>query len=70
MTLVRGIDQSPTKQKLVRSVSGLCKELGMMVVGEGVETRAERDILIGCGCDLLQGYLFARPDRPFPGYSW
>jgi EAL domain-containing protein (putative c-di-GMP-specific phosphodiesterase class I) len=70
MTLVRGIDQSPTKQKLVRSVSGLCKELGMMVVGEGVETRAERDILVGCGCDLLQGYLIARPDRPFPGYSW
>jgi EAL domain-containing protein (putative c-di-GMP-specific phosphodiesterase class I) len=70
MTLVRDIDQSPTKQKLVRSVSGLCKELGMMVVGEGVETRAERDMLIGCGCDLLQGYLFARPDRPFPGYSW
>jgi EAL domain-containing protein (putative c-di-GMP-specific phosphodiesterase class I) len=70
MTLVRDIDQSPTKQKLVRSVAGLCKELGMMVVGEGVETKAERDILIECGCDLLQGYLFAKPDRPFPGHKW
>jgi len=70
MTLVRDIDQSPTKQKLVRSVAGLCKELGMMVVGEGVESVAERDVLIECGCDLLQGYLFAKPDRPFPGHKW
>jgi EAL domain-containing protein (putative c-di-GMP-specific phosphodiesterase class I) len=70
MTLVRSIDASPTKQKLVRSVTSLCKELGMMVVGEGVETRAERDVLIDCGCDLLQGFLLARPDRPFPGFVW
>jgi EAL domain-containing protein (putative c-di-GMP-specific phosphodiesterase class I)/CheY-like chemotaxis protein len=70
MTLVRNIDASPTKQKLVRSVTSLCNELGMMVVGEGVETRAERDVLVDCGCDLLQGYLLARPDRPFPGFSW
>lgn len=70
MTLVRDIDRSATKQKLVRSVAGLCKELGMMVVGEGVETPAERDVLIECGCDLLQGYLFAKPDKPFPGHTW
>jgi EAL domain-containing protein (putative c-di-GMP-specific phosphodiesterase class I) len=70
MTLVRDIDRSPTKQKLVRSVTGLCKELGMMVVGEGVESEAERDVLIASGCDLLQGYLFARPGKPFPGHTW
>jgi EAL domain-containing protein (putative c-di-GMP-specific phosphodiesterase class I) len=70
MSLVRAIDQSTTKQKLVRSVTGLCKELGMMVVGEGVETPAERDILIECGCDLLQGYLFAKPGPAFPSFSW
>jgi EAL domain-containing protein (putative c-di-GMP-specific phosphodiesterase class I) len=70
MTLVRGIDSNPTKQKLVRSVTSLCRELGMKLVGEGVETRPERDTLIQCGCDLLQGYLIARPDRPFPSYNW
>ncbi len=70
MTLVRGIDASQTKQKLVRSVASLCKELGMMVVGEGVETRAERNVLVELGCDLLQGYLFAKPDRPFPAFVW
>lgn len=70
MTLVRGIDSNPTKQKLVRSVTSLCRELGMKVVGEGVETRQERDTLLESGCDLLQGYLIARPDRPFPSYNW
>lgn len=70
MSLVRGIDVNPTKQKLVRSVTSLCRELGMIVVGEGVETRQERDTLVQCGCDLLQGYLIARPDRPFPTYNW
>jgi EAL domain-containing protein (putative c-di-GMP-specific phosphodiesterase class I) len=70
MTLVRGIDSNPTKQKLVRSVTSLCRELGMTVVGEGVETRPERNTLVECGCDLLQGYLIARPDQPFPPYNW
>lgn len=70
MTLVRGIDSNPTKQKLVRSVTSLCRELGMTVVGEGVETRQERDTLVQCGCDLLQGYLIARPGQPFPTYNW
>jgi EAL domain-containing protein (putative c-di-GMP-specific phosphodiesterase class I) len=66
MTLVRDVHQSATKQKLIRSMAGLCKDMGMMVVGEGVETTEERDSLVDLGCDLLQGYLFAKPGRPFP----
>lgn len=70
MGLVRGIDKHPTRQKLVRSVASLCQELGMLVVAEGVETREELDQVVACGCDLVQGYLLARPDSPFPTYSW
>lgn len=70
MTLVRDVHAQPTKQKLVRSVCALCKELGMMVVAEGVETKEERAVLANAGCDLLQGYLFAKPDRPFPAVRW
>jgi EAL domain-containing protein (putative c-di-GMP-specific phosphodiesterase class I) len=36
------------------------------VVGEGVETAEECRVLIDLGCDLLQGYYFARPGPPFP----
>lgn len=70
MALVRDIDKSPIKAKLVSSLTVLCKELGMQVVAEGVETVQERDLLVELGCDFLQGYLLGRPDRPFPAFVW
>ena len=66
MSLVRGIDSSPVKQKLVRSIIALCTELGIQLVAEGIETPAERDALVALGGDLCQGYLFAKPGRGFP----
>lgn len=65
MSLVRDIDQQPRKKAIVRSMIHLCKELGALVVAEGIETAAERDTLGELGCDLLQGFLFGRPERGF-----
>lgn len=65
MSLVRGVDQSMKKQHLVSSMVRVCVDLGMLVVTEGVETAAERDTLVSLGCDVLQGYLFGRPERHF-----
>lgn len=61
MTLVRGVDEQPIKRKLVSSMTDLCRQLGILVVAEGVETASERDALVDLKCDLLQGYLFGRP---------
>jgi EAL domain-containing protein (putative c-di-GMP-specific phosphodiesterase class I) len=61
MSLVRGCDHEPVKQQLIRSMTSLCKELGALVVAEGIETPAERDTVVELGCDLLQGYLLGRP---------
>lgn len=66
MSLIRDIEKSPTKRKVVRSMINLSQDMGMLVVGEGIETELERDVLIELGCDLLQGYLFARPAAAFP----
>ena len=66
MSLIRGIDGSPKKASLVRSMIAVCRDdLGTSVVCEGVETAAERDTLEHLGADLLQGYLFARPQPQF-----
>jgi EAL domain-containing protein (putative c-di-GMP-specific phosphodiesterase class I) len=65
MSLVRDIDKHPVKQRLVRSVNDLCRESGAKIIGEGVETEAEARVLVDLGCDLLQGYLIARPAPPF-----
>jgi EAL domain-containing protein (putative c-di-GMP-specific phosphodiesterase class I)/ActR/RegA family two-component response regulator len=70
MSLVRDIEREPMQSKLVSSLAALCKDTNRLVVAEGVETLDERDALIACGCDLLQGYLFARPGPPFPAVSW
>ncbi len=65
MSLIRGIDQSLLKQKLLGSIVALCRDLGIEIIAEGIETAAERDALIRLGGDLCQGYLFARPERPW-----
>jgi EAL domain-containing protein (putative c-di-GMP-specific phosphodiesterase class I) len=70
MSLIRGIDETPTKQKLVSSMAHLCDDLGMQVIAEGIETTAERDALGSTGCELLQGFLFARPERRPPAVRW
>ena len=70
MSLVRAVDGSRTRQRVIRAVSELCHELGARVIGEGVETVAERDALVELGCDLLQGFLLARPGPPFPSSRW
>ena len=66
MALVRDLDRDPRRMALVASVAGLCDTLGIEVIAEGVETPAERDALRASGCDLLQGYLFARPGPGYP----
>ncbi len=66
MSLVRGVERASKKHKIIDSMTRLCKNMGILVVAEGVETPAERDVLVELGCDLLQGYLFARPGKPFP----
>lgn len=66
MSLVRGIDGHPGRQTVVGALTRLVRDLGMLVVAEGVETSGERDTLLGLGCELLQGYLFG---RPVPGFG-
>ena len=70
MSLVRGIDTDTRRQYIVRSMVGLCEDLGILAIVEGDETVAERDMLATLGCDLVQGYLFARPERGFEQPAW
>ena len=61
MALIRGIDTSASRRSIVRGLMQVCLDMGIEVIGEGVETAAERDVLIDLGVRLMQGYLFGRP---------
>jgi EAL domain-containing protein (putative c-di-GMP-specific phosphodiesterase class I) len=70
MSLIREVEQSSMKRKLISAMLTVCKEMGILVVAEGVETRAERDALAELGCVLMQGYLFSQPTRQFASIAW
>jgi EAL domain-containing protein (putative c-di-GMP-specific phosphodiesterase class I) len=61
MELVRDIDRNVPRQTIVRGIASICRELGVKVLAEGIETRAERDFLSSLGIDLMQGYWFCKP---------
>jgi EAL domain-containing protein (putative c-di-GMP-specific phosphodiesterase class I)/ActR/RegA family two-component response regulator len=66
MALVRDVHREPKKQKVVKTMITMCKELGIVVTAEGIEVPEERNELAEAGCDLMQGYLFAKPGDAFP----
>lgn len=59
--LVMPILHSPQERALVRSIIDIARSLGVETVAEGVETMQHAAMLRDLGCDLLQGYAFARP---------
>ena len=61
MDLVRGIDRDLPRQAIVIGIVGICKALNIKVLAEGIETRAERDLLNASGIALMQGYWFSKP---------
>ena len=65
-SLVERIETSPLKEDIVASIVLMARKAGITTVAEGIETVEERDVLTMLGCDLLQGYYFARPGLPFP----
>ena len=58
--LAKGLSEE-RDQTLLKSVIAMIKKLGMTVTQEGVETREDFERLQSLGCDVIQGYYFAKP---------
>jgi len=61
LNLVRGVDTHKSRQAVIRSTALMCEEMGIRLVAEGVETRAEYETLRAFGLRYFQGYWFAKP---------
>ncbi|MDE1179943.1 EAL domain-containing protein [Paraburkholderia sp.] len=60
-SFVQGLRQNPKSDAIVRAIAGLCEDLGIATIAEGVEKDEQRDALIAQGCSELQGFLIGRP---------
>ncbi|WP_315702491.1 MULTISPECIES: putative bifunctional diguanylate cyclase/phosphodiesterase [unclassified Bradyrhizobium] len=60
-SFVADIDTNPVSLKIIKSLTGLCADMEIACIVEGVETQAQLDSLRCLGCDFVQGYYLAKP---------
>ena len=58
---VDGLGSDPEATAVARAIVELAKGLHLGTIAEGIEHRHQAEALVGLGCDLGQGYLFAKP---------
>jgi EAL domain-containing protein (putative c-di-GMP-specific phosphodiesterase class I) len=63
-SFIRRLDRDPRDRHVVEAVIRMARALGLTVVAEGVETASQLAVIGEAGCELAQGYLFARPGPP------
>jgi EAL domain-containing protein (putative c-di-GMP-specific phosphodiesterase class I) len=68
-SLVSDIDNDGERAALVGALAGYAKQVGCLLVAEGVETAAELDTVRELGVPLVQGFYLSRPGAPWPQVS-
>ncbi|MDR2881411.1 MAG: EAL domain-containing protein, partial [Azoarcus sp.] len=58
---VRDMTVDPNDSAIVQTIIAMTRAMGLEVIAEGVETKAQHDFLKMHGCHNFQGYLFGRP---------
>jgi EAL domain-containing protein (putative c-di-GMP-specific phosphodiesterase class I)/CheY-like chemotaxis protein len=66
ISLIRHVDTSVVKQKLVRTLRDFCLDAGITLIAEGIETQEQLQTLLELQIPYGQGYLFAYPGSPYP----
>ncbi len=62
MTIVRGIDTDPNRQRILMNMLLYAKNRDIKIIAEGIETKDEMDKLIEFGVDYMQGYYLGKPN--------
>ena len=61
MQFVKNINKNEKDNSLIKFIVNIAKALDLMIVAEGVENKMQYDFLKDLGCEIIQGYLFAKP---------
>ena len=68
--LVAGIGRRVEDEAIIRAVIMIARTMGLMVIGEGVETREQMRWLDSQNCTAAQGFLLSRPERWETFLAW
>lgn len=60
-SFIQNIETDTASRDIVRAVADLCRNLKLKCIIEGVETKSQLEVLERMGCNLIQGYYFAKP---------
>jgi len=60
-SFVSNLGVDPDAEAVIRAIIKLSKALNLNIVAEGVETRAQKNILRNTGCTIIQGFLYSKP---------
>ena len=60
-SFISDIIEKPDDRAMVEAIIAMCKSLKISVIAEGIETQAQKEIILQSGCLLGQGYLFSKP---------
>lgn len=63
-SFIKNLSRTTEDKIIVRTIINMAHNLGLYVIAEGIETKAQRDALIELGCDYGQGFYFAEPLDP------
>ena len=58
---VAGIDEDPARQNMVRAFQSMAERMNARIIGEGLDTMQELQMLSELGIDFGQGWLFGKP---------
>ena len=62
---VHNLPGSNEDQQIINVIFALARGFDLTIVAEGVETAAQSDYLVSLGCEVAQGYYFARPQQAY-----
>ncbi len=62
LTLVRNIERDKVKQAILHGIMTVCREVGIDIIAEGIETKAELEFIVQSGIRYVQGFYFAEPE--------
>jgi diguanylate cyclase (GGDEF)-like protein len=69
-SFVQSVESNDRGGPISNMIIGLGQNLGLEVIAEGVETEGQLDYMRNLGCDIAQGYLYARPETPEKLSPW